>query len=177
MICVSQRLWSCDTSSAQELVHFGALYRSVRALLARFLHGCSQCHSRGNARSQLPSVPSTDDRRESHNRNVRTASVAADRNQSNVQYPWRQLSNGAHAVIPLPTLSLSGTTALKGGNPMAKDGTNRGGRRVRAGAKPEKALNDKLAAGRPATWLTTPEFHVFVWMAAISGTARFSMVS
>ena len=38
---------------------------------------------------------------------------------------------------------------------MAKDGTNRGGRRVRAGAKPE-ALNDKLAAGRPATRLTTP---------------------
>lgn len=44
---------------------------------------------------------------------------------------------------------------------MAKYGTNRGGRRVRAGAKPE-ALNDKLAAGRPATRLTTPpEFHVF----------------
>lgn len=44
---------------------------------------------------------------------------------------------------------------------MAKDGINRGGRRVRAGAKPE-ALNDKLAAGRPATRLTTPaELDVF----------------
>ena len=44
---------------------------------------------------------------------------------------------------------------------MAKDGTNRGGRRVRDGAKPE-ALNDKLAAGRPATRLTTPaELDVF----------------
>lgn len=44
---------------------------------------------------------------------------------------------------------------------MAKDGTNRGRRRVRAGAKPE-ALNDKLAAGRPATRLTTPaELDVF----------------
>ena len=44
---------------------------------------------------------------------------------------------------------------------MAKDGTNRGGRRVRAGAKPE-ALNDKLAAGRPAARLATPtELDVF----------------
>lgn len=44
---------------------------------------------------------------------------------------------------------------------MSKDGINRGGRRVRAGAKPE-ALNDKLAAGRPATRLTTPaELDVF----------------
>ena len=33
---------------------------------------------------------------------------------------------------------------------MAKDGTNRGGRRVRAGAKPDP-LNVKVAAGRPAT--------------------------
>ena len=38
---------------------------------------------------------------------------------------------------------------------MARDGTNRGGRRVRAGAKPD-ALNDKIAAGRPATRLSTP---------------------
>lgn len=36
---------------------------------------------------------------------------------------------------------------------MAKDGTNRGGRRVRAGAKPD-ALNEKLAAGRATTRLT-----------------------
>lgn len=44
---------------------------------------------------------------------------------------------------------------------MAKDGTNRGGRRVRAGAKPEP-LNEKLAAGRPATRLTAPaELDVF----------------
>lgn len=38
---------------------------------------------------------------------------------------------------------------------MAKDGTNRGGRRVRAGAKPDP-LNEKLAAGRPATRLQDP---------------------
>ena len=38
---------------------------------------------------------------------------------------------------------------------MAKDGTNRGGRRVRAGAKPDP-LNAKLAAGRPATRLDDP---------------------
>ena len=44
---------------------------------------------------------------------------------------------------------------------MAKDGTNRGGRRVRAGAKPDP-LNEKLAAGRPATRLAAPsEFDVF----------------
>ena len=39
---------------------------------------------------------------------------------------------------------------------MAKDGTNRGGRRVRAGAKPEP-LREKLAAGKPATRLAGPE--------------------
>lgn len=33
---------------------------------------------------------------------------------------------------------------------MVKDCTNRGGRRVRAGAKPDP-LNEKLAAGRAAT--------------------------
>lgn len=38
---------------------------------------------------------------------------------------------------------------------MAKDGTNRGGRRVRAGAKPEP-LNEKLAAGKPASRLFEP---------------------
>ena len=38
---------------------------------------------------------------------------------------------------------------------MSKDGTNRGGRRVRAGAKPDP-LNEKLAAGRPATRLEEP---------------------
>ena len=38
---------------------------------------------------------------------------------------------------------------------MAKDGTNRGGRRVRAGAKPDP-LNEKLAAGRPTTRLEDP---------------------
>ena len=35
---------------------------------------------------------------------------------------------------------------------MAKDGTNRGGRRVRAGAKPDQ-LKDKLEAGKPASRL------------------------
>ena len=39
---------------------------------------------------------------------------------------------------------------------MAKDGTNRGGRRVRAGKKPDP-LNEKLASGRPATRLKPPE--------------------
>ncbi|WP_229771625.1 hypothetical protein [Cutibacterium porci] len=44
---------------------------------------------------------------------------------------------------------------------MTKDGTNRGGRRVRAGAKFDP-LNEKFATGRPATRLTTPhEFDVF----------------
>ena len=38
---------------------------------------------------------------------------------------------------------------------MAKDGTNRGGRRVRAGAKPGP-LGEKLAAGRPAIRLEDP---------------------
>ena len=38
---------------------------------------------------------------------------------------------------------------------MAKDGTNRGGRRVRTGAKPDP-LGEKLAAGRPATRLEDP---------------------
>ena len=38
---------------------------------------------------------------------------------------------------------------------MAKDGTNRGGRRVRAGAKPDP-LGEKLAAGHPATRLEDP---------------------
>lgn len=39
---------------------------------------------------------------------------------------------------------------------MAKDGTNRGGRRVKAGRKPEP-LHEKLAQGRPATRLQPPE--------------------
>ncbi len=38
---------------------------------------------------------------------------------------------------------------------MAKDGTNRGGRRVRAGSKPAP-LNEKLAAGKPASRLGLP---------------------
>lgn len=38
---------------------------------------------------------------------------------------------------------------------MAKDGTNRGGRRVRAGAKPDQ-LKDKLEAGKPASRLLEP---------------------
>ena len=38
---------------------------------------------------------------------------------------------------------------------MAKDGTDRGGRRVRAGAKPDP-LYEKLSAGRPATRLEDP---------------------
>jgi len=41
---------------------------------------------------------------------------------------------------------------------MAKDGTNRGGRRVRAGDKP-MPLPDKIAAGKPAKVLDITEFH------------------
>jgi len=40
---------------------------------------------------------------------------------------------------------------------MAKDGTNRGGRRVRAGDKP-LPLADKIAQGKPAQVLEMPEF-------------------
>lgn len=38
---------------------------------------------------------------------------------------------------------------------MAKDGTQRGGRRVRAGAKPD-ALKDKIEAGKTASRLLEP---------------------
>ena len=47
---------------------------------------------------------------------------------------------------------------------MAKDGTNRGGRRVRAGAKPDP-LNVKVAAGRPATVI---RFSFFILSSLIS---------
>lgn len=47
---------------------------------------------------------------------------------------------------------------------MAKDGTNRGGRRVRAGAKPDP-LNVKVAAGRPATVI---RFSFFILSSAIN---------
>ncbi len=41
---------------------------------------------------------------------------------------------------------------------MAKDGTNRGGRRVRAGGKPD-SLADKIASGKAAKVLEVPELH------------------
>jgi|MGYP000931801143 hypothetical protein len=41
---------------------------------------------------------------------------------------------------------------------MAKDGTNRGGRRIRAGDKPQP-LADKIAAGKAAKILEVPELH------------------
>lgn len=41
---------------------------------------------------------------------------------------------------------------------MAKDGTYRGGRRARAGDKPE-ALADKIAGGKPARILEIPDIH------------------
>lgn len=47
---------------------------------------------------------------------------------------------------------------------MAKDGTNRGGRRVRAAAKPDP-LNVKVAAGRPATVI---RFSFFILSSVIS---------
>ena len=40
---------------------------------------------------------------------------------------------------------------------MARDGTYRGGRRVKAGSKPE-ALVDKIAAGKEANVLETHDF-------------------
>ena len=58
---------------------------------------------------------------------------------------------------------------------MAKDGTNRGGRRLRAGAKPGP-LGEKLAAGRPAkSWVLwrlveAASFRVVVcWFSACCG--------
>ena len=41
---------------------------------------------------------------------------------------------------------------------MAKDGTNRGGRRVRAGGKPQP-LAEKITAGKAARMLESPELH------------------
>jgi len=41
---------------------------------------------------------------------------------------------------------------------VAKDGTNRGGRRVRAGDKPQ-ALNDKITRGKAAKVLEVPDLH------------------
>jgi len=41
---------------------------------------------------------------------------------------------------------------------VAKDGTNRGGRRVRAGDKPQ-ALNDKITKGKAAKVLEVPDLH------------------
>ena len=41
---------------------------------------------------------------------------------------------------------------------MAKDGTNRGGRRVRTGDKPQP-LADKISTGTPARVFDVPEFH------------------
>ena len=46
---------------------------------------------------------------------------------------------------------------------MAKDGTRRGGRRVRAGDKP-KALSDKIAEGKDADIM---EFMLRNWMQLI----------
>lgn len=40
---------------------------------------------------------------------------------------------------------------------MARDGTYRGGRRVKAGDKPD-ALADKIASGKPAQILEIPDF-------------------
>ena len=40
---------------------------------------------------------------------------------------------------------------------MAKDGTNRGGRRVKAGSKPD-ALADKITRGAPARRMELPDF-------------------
>lgn len=42
---------------------------------------------------------------------------------------------------------------------MAKDGTNRGGRRVRAGDKPQ-ALSDKITKGKAAKVLEVPDLHL-----------------
>ena len=52
---------------------------------------------------------------------------------------------------------------------MAKDGTNRGGRRIRAGDKPD-ALVDKIAAGRKAEVLEPPMSDLYG--AALDGAAE-----
>ena len=52
---------------------------------------------------------------------------------------------------------------------MAKDGTNRGGRRVRAGDKPD-ALVDKIAAGRKAQIIEPPMHDLYG--AALDGAAE-----
>lgn len=58
---------------------------------------------------------------------------------------------------------------------MAKDGTNRGGRRVRAGDKPQP-LADKISAGKSAKVLETPKLHLGSLLEAdeLSGTAELS---
>ena len=58
---------------------------------------------------------------------------------------------------------------------MAKDGTNRGGRRIRAGAKPDP-LNEKLAKGVAATRLEDPLKSRSISKAAILGTVRCLLV-
>ena len=52
---------------------------------------------------------------------------------------------------------------------MAKDGTNRGGRRVRAGDKPD-ALADKIARGKDAQIMEFP-------IAELDGTDDYGPVS
>lgn len=51
---------------------------------------------------------------------------------------------------------------------MARDGTNRGGRRVRAGAKPDP-LSEKLAKGTHATRLHDPLEEAFDFTASDVG--------
>ena len=54
---------------------------------------------------------------------------------------------------------------------MAKDGTNRGGRRVRAGDKPQP-LADKITAGKAAKILEAPELHIPMKTATCSDIYR-----
>ena len=59
------------------------------------------------------------------------------------------------SLDPYLIATQDGTKLVEEAYAVAKDGTNRGGRRVRAGAKPDP-LNEKLAAGRPTTRLEDP---------------------
>ena len=67
--------------------------------------------------------------------------------------------NGAGSFTQKPQFKrgINPRTAEREVNDMAKDGTYRGGRRVRAGSKPD-ALADKIAKGTPARRMELPDF-------------------
>lgn len=62
---------------------------------------------------------------------------------------------------------------------MAKDGTNRGGRCVRAGAKPDplktssKPANPPPVCSNPSTW-TLSAWTVWTWVKALHSTGNYA---